>query len=74
MRMYGLDLKNGYWFSVFFFVIFLKIHVLCISFGLVELQREAFMLWHEEESEQIESMEKKSFGESEQTAVHTICF
>ena len=62
MRIYGFDLKNGYWFSVFFFflVIFLKIHGLCISFLLdwFELQREAFMLWHEEESEQIENMEK----------------
>ena len=44
----------------FFFVIFLKIHGLCISFLLdwFELQCEAFMLWREEESEQIENMEK----------------
>ena len=39
-----------------------------------ELQREAFMLWGEEESEQTENMEKKSFGESEQMAVHAVCF
>ena len=39
-----------------------------------ELQREAFMLWGEEESEQTENMEKNSFGESEQTAVHAVCF
>ena len=47
-------------FFFFFFVIFIKIHGLCISFLLdwFELQREAFMLWHEEESEQIENMEK----------------
>lgn len=39
-----------------------------------ELQREAFMLWREEESEQTENMEKKLFGESEQTVVHAVCF
>ena len=32
------------------------------------------MLWREEESEQTENMEKKSFGESEQMAVHAVCF
>ena len=33
------------------------------------------MLWREEESEQTENMEKKkSFEESEQTAVHAFCF
>ena len=32
------------------------------------------MLWREGESEQTENMEKKSSGESEQTAVHAVCF
>ena len=41
----------------------------------IEFQREVFMLWCEEESEQTENMEKKkSFGESEETAIHAICF
>ena len=39
-----------------------------------ELQREAFMLWREEENEKQRTWEKKSFGESDQTAIHTVCF
>ena len=39
-----------------------------------EFRREAFMLWREGESEQTENMKKKSSGESEQTAVHAVCF
>ena len=53
-----------YQFVIFlnwFILIFLKIRGLCLSFLLdwFELQREEFMLWHEEESEQIENTEKK---------------
>ena len=58
-----------YIYIFFFFVlIFLKIGGLCLSFLLdwFGVQREEFLLRHEEESEQIKNMEKKSFGDREQ--------
>ena len=53
LKMYGFDLKNGYWLSDFFFCNLSQNTCFVYIFWTgLNFQREAFMLWDEEESEQ----------------------